>query len=56
MKKLKKYSVSLDMNISLDIHVFAKTEAEANKKAYEKFVTSKIKKRMFTFYTNKLTP
>lgn len=48
------YRVCLDMNISFDMYVSAKSQAEANKKAYDRFVKSKIKRRMFNFYTDKL--
>jgi hypothetical protein len=37
MKKVKKYTVNIDMTWSEDVKVTAKTEAEARRKAWEKF-------------------
>lgn len=51
---MKKYKVNIDMNFSRDIYLSAKNKKEAKKKAWEKFISKKPKKKTFTIFTDEI--
>jgi hypothetical protein len=51
--KMKVYNVDMDMNVSIDYNVKARTASEAKQKAFKK-LKSRLSRKWFNLYVDKL--